>query len=996
LTTLEFLTQLYGDCEAGYLYLWTTPDKLSEWYSVTDLTAAAQGAERLSAGRKNVYYGLGLTAAPKQPDERATAPDVTAIPGLWVELDLRDETHPNNPTDVAELLALVQAWPLPPTIIVHSGHGVHAYWLFREPWDITEDRARAADLVQRFQAAIKQPAIAKGWKVDSTHDLSRVLRLPGTVNFKAEPVPVTMIHAGPDRYNPDDFEQFLPDAPTAATTERRASRFERRPTDGPAAHMLANCIFMQHVQLNAKSITYQEWLAALTNLVRASDGIQAAHYVSGLDTARYNQRDTEKKIDECLAAMHPQTCQYIQRDLGFTACPAGGCGTQAPCGWSLGKLPQAKALIRSISVPTPETVYSPQVMGALALIQKEAPAEYDMFFQRCKGQVNLNTLRAEVKRQRASDSGFTVYEGGESVSGTPENVHENPESVTDSTDTVNGHWLAAHVPDVPLNLQLPRASNTTTWFFRQNGVALKRVTQNGESFFEVSYAPILITERIYNIDTMQEKARVTFRTSRHGWRSVVLPKSVIFDGKRIMCLADAGLTMNGDMARNLSKWLSALEAANINIIPERVGVSKLGWRNDDREFILPGMQSSFTLDASTTEAEGVLGAMAVAGDYGVWADTMRHLRTKPRARFILAASFAAPLLKIVGQRTFLVHNWGTTADGKTATLQAAMSVWGKPEELYRTFDNTKASLEKTAELFTDLPLGINEYEVLNDRRKGEVDTIVYTIGEGKGRGRANKDGSLQRAASWRTIAIMNGESPITRNSSRGGVITRVIELHGGPLKNDEVFASDLYRILARNHGHAGRAFIHKLLQANHDELRDTYNKTRYALRQVHPGKLDSHIDALSCIVMADYLSSMWIFGTGEADAGAEAIAMGEAILAELVVKSEANESERAWDWLQDWIAANSAKLQKEYAHKEHVGTVIGYVDMEYVYIIKTELSNAMRNEGFSPEKVYRAWADEGRIPVNVRTNGQKDYGIKGRSIGGSQPWVIRIPIGVYG
>ncbi len=279
--------------------------------------------------------------------------------------------------------------------------------------------------------------------------------------------------------------------------------------------------------------------------------------------------------------------------------------------------------------------------------------------------------------------------------------------------------------------------------------------------------------------------------------------------------------------------------------------------------------------------------------------------------------------------------------------------------------------------------------MLNDRRKGEVDQIVYTIGEGKGRGRANKDGSLQRAASWRTIAIMNGESPITRSSSRGGVITRVIELHGGPLKDDEMFASDLYRTLARNYGHAGRAYIHQLLLANHDELRDTYNKTRHLLRQVHPGKLDSHIDALSCIVMADYLASMWLFGTSEDVAGAEAIAMGETILAELVMKNEANESERAWDWLQDWIAANSAKLQKDYASREHIGTVIGYSDMEYVYLIKTELSNAMRNEGYSPEKVYRAWADEGRIPV-TEESGRKWYGIKGNRIAGAQPWLIRI------
>ena len=753
--------------------------------------------------------------------------------------------------------------------------------------------------------------------------------------------------------------------------------------------MLTNCAFLQHAQLNAKTLSYGEWLAALTNLVRASDGVEEAHRVSAMDSGRYDRATTDKKIDECLGEMNPQSCEFIRRELGFKGCPEGGCGVNAPCGWSLGSVPQARALVRAISVPTPETVYQPEFLGALALVQKQCPVEYDIFMQKCKGAVNINTLRKELKRARATAAGFEVHAGA-GAGGSGSSDQETDPPIDDETVAVSGTWLRDTVPDAPLNLKLPRKTNTEAWVFKDAGVGVRRVTQTGETFNRASYAPILITERIYNVDTGTEKAKIAFK-SRRGWRYNLLPKTSIFTGKGVMQLANAGLTLNEDMAKYLAKWLSALEAANIDEIPEKQGVSKLGWRSGEAEFILPGIDTSYTLDSGSPDVDGLLSALQPAGDFHAWNEAMTYLRTKTRARFILATSFAAPLLKILGQRTFLVHNWGTTADGKTATLQAAMSVWGKPDELYRTFDSTKASIEKTAELFTDLPLGINEYEVVNDKYKNDVDNLVYMIGEGKGRGRANKDGTMQRASTWRTIAIMNGENPITRASSKGGILTRVIEIHGGPLKDDEAFASSLYRVLARNHGHAGRSFIQQLLVANHDELRGTYNRVREGLREAYAGKMEAHIDAISCVVLADFLASQWIFGMDKDAAGQQAIEMGSAILGELITKAEASESERAWDWLQDHIAANIHRIQSDYSQGQQYGTILGYSDADYIYLIKNELSIAMRAAGYTPEKIYRRWADDEKIPVTNRNDGRKEYGIQRGRIGGTQPWLIRVP-----
>ena len=51
---------------------------------------------------------------------------------------------------------------------------------------------------------------------------------------------------------------------------------------------------------------------------------------------------------------------------------------------------------------------------------------------------------------------------------------------------------------------------------------------------------------------------------------------------------------------------------------------------------------------------------------------MQPHRGRDKFRFILAAAFAAPLLRIIKQRIFFVYNWGSSKGGKTAGLKAVV------------------------------------------------------------------------------------------------------------------------------------------------------------------------------------------------------------------------------------------------------------------------------------------------------------------------------------
>ena len=200
---------LYGDAKTGWLTIFYTPSRQTVWFPVTapfpelDL-------------EQNCYIGLGLRR--QRPDNdrtRGKADDIIGIPGLWLDLDYDSPgahkvRHPLPPSEDAAL-SLLNAAPYKPSLIVHSGHGLQVYWLFKEVacFDSQADREAFGRLCRGWQQLFQQAGRDRGWHVDSTADLARVLRVPGTRNLKTgEAREVTVREANALRYNPSDFSDF--------------------------------------------------------------------------------------------------------------------------------------------------------------------------------------------------------------------------------------------------------------------------------------------------------------------------------------------------------------------------------------------------------------------------------------------------------------------------------------------------------------------------------------------------------------------------------------------------------------------------------------------------------------------------------------------------------------------------------------------------------------------------------------------------------------------
>ena len=108
--------------------------------------------------------------------------NVAAFKSVWIDVDVKPEGYPTVEEALAALKDFCRKAQLPPpTALVFSGGGIHAYWISDKPLTLEEWRP--------YSEGLKAAGMDQGLKADwqCTIDCVRVLRIPGTLNHKFDP-----------------------------------------------------------------------------------------------------------------------------------------------------------------------------------------------------------------------------------------------------------------------------------------------------------------------------------------------------------------------------------------------------------------------------------------------------------------------------------------------------------------------------------------------------------------------------------------------------------------------------------------------------------------------------------------------------------------------------------------------------------------------------------------------------------------------------------------
>ena len=339
-----FLALLYPDADFdGWLTFFTkTPDgKTAIAAFHRSRLADAKKWVKAQAKATNVWHGVCLRKAKPGKNKRGEAKDVIAIPGIWLDLDVKGPGHAeqNLPATFEEALDFIKTLPLKPTLVVFTGGGLQPYWLFPEPMRLSTeaDWNRAKNLSERWQRVILAMGRDRGWKLDNTADLPRVLRLPGTFNRKTDqPVLVTVPAEHVDltaRYDLDAIEAVLPPVETPQADPVQADGRDDV-ADADAGLIAKKCRWFAHCRDDAADLPEPEWYALLSILTRCKDGGRLAHDWSKAHP-KYNPAETDAKLKQAMDKAGPRTCEGIRADFG-THC--NGCAARVKSPIVLGRV----------------------------------------------------------------------------------------------------------------------------------------------------------------------------------------------------------------------------------------------------------------------------------------------------------------------------------------------------------------------------------------------------------------------------------------------------------------------------------------------------------------------------------------------------------------------------------------------------------------------------------------------------------------------------------
>lgn len=475
--------------------------------------------------------------------------------------------------------------------------------------------------------------------------------------------------------------------------------------------------------------------------------------------------------------------------------------------------------------------------------------------------------------------------------------------------------------------------------------------------------PILPIERLINIDTNIEKVKLGFYKDKK-WQYVIVEKNTIASKSKILQLANSGIEVNENNAKDLITYLS--EVMELNNIEPKLSVGHLGWI--DKEFV--PYSSKYCLDVDK-EFKQKIESIKENGDYTKWKEYIKNLRKNSLTlRFMMASSFASVLVKIFKLNTFIVHLWGRSGNGKTVAEMICASIWGKPDNNFiSNLSNTSIANERLCNFYRNMPILLDELQIAKARYKS-FNELIYILTEGKGKERGTVDNGIREQTMWQTIVILNGEEPITSDTSKEGVKNRVIEIN-----EDDAIVEDgneTVRFIQENYGFAGKDFLG--LIENREELQKIQQHFVNELSKIMEYK--KQINAFSIIMTADYIVSEKIFKDNP-------ITLEEI---EIYIREDTNETERYYNYLLDQLNINKNKFYKREDTSNNwnnpIGEIWGKIEQtnEYsnnrqtiAYYIYPEIARkifAETSENWN--SVKKKLADKGYIETSTeQQNGKK-------------------------
>ena len=274
-----------------------------------------------------------------------TVDNAAFLRSFFLDLDCgTGKPYVDQPAAAQAVAIFLQATGLPSPTLVNSGGGLHVYW------PLTEDVPVA--VWQPYAKSLKRLCAQNNLHADPavTADAARILRVPGTHNFKNNTSRPVQIIATGIPVSLEEFTKPLPAPPVDLSAAKQFGMDESSRNLAGGEYPTCNfhkivklsatdkgCGQIKHALLNAHTLEEPLWRGILSIAVRCEDGAKAIHRVSSPHPG-YTAEATEAKAADTKG---PYTCDWYKSN-NPTHCE--GCGHDIASPLLLGKIVPAAAV----------------------------------------------------------------------------------------------------------------------------------------------------------------------------------------------------------------------------------------------------------------------------------------------------------------------------------------------------------------------------------------------------------------------------------------------------------------------------------------------------------------------------------------------------------------------------------------------------------------------------------------------------------------------------
>ena len=694
---------------------------------------------------------------------------------FFVDLDVGDEDkkYPSQESALDDLDRFLTSTGLPDPVVVNSGTGLQAYWIFTNDISIDEWKPQAE--------AFKQFCITNGLKIDAvvTADASRLMRSPDTFNHKTNPPspthllsdvvlcdPMKLMKAmkGVSDVIPDQLpvvlsisespKTLLPevlaavsrglDDDTAVVGKNRYDDLEAYFVDIVEKSLMGvGCEQMKRLLIAPERQSYNEWFWGLSIAARCVDADEAIHKFSD-GYPGYDREDTIFKANETLKVSGPQKCQIMESiyPTGCAECPYRG------------------------------SIGSPLSLGRRV---KALPPEQ---------------MPEEVPELPEAIAPYAWSEGG---------IWYTPPATMSKT----GKWVQDDPYLICTNIFYP----VFRMYGREDGAVLvmrARFLKDAEREFELPVKYLGAADKFREILATQDITP-----------SMYTPTMV----NRMM-----------DYTLRWNDYLKSIQTAEIMH-------SQMGWTENRASFVAGFrevcMDGQVKRTASSLAVKQVAKILNPIGTMEAWQESANALNAPGMEHLALGllCGFGAPLMDLTNTPGVTICFTGTAGDGKSGALFSGLSVWGDPQQLSPS--DKGATANAMVQRYVNLKNILFGLDEIHDMTPAALSAILFAISTGKGKLRLQSSRNAEREIELQAklICMMTSNADLYGLLKLGkanpeGEIRRFIQfLFRKPpqFEKHPELAPKIIEPFNKNYGHAGVEYMKAIYGYGLDYVRERLN-----------------------------------------------------------------------------------------------------------------------------------------------------------------------------